>query len=97
MYWPHTKAFYHNKSSHMLCYQWHSRFCKILYQKLGVPQPLTQQYAIWWTTTFRASESNFYNLKHPKQIINLRSRFKNKTKNPKNIQTDQTTTALLSG
>ena len=29
MYWPHTKALYHNKPSH-ICHQWHSGFCKML-------------------------------------------------------------------
>ena len=33
IYWPHTKAFYRNKSSH-ICHQWHSRFCKMLHLDL---------------------------------------------------------------
>ena len=47
MYWPQTKALYHNKSSH-ICHQWNL----MLYQKLGAPWPSTRQDAIWWTTTF---------------------------------------------
>ena len=26
----------------LTCHQWHSRFCKMLYQKLGAPWPSTQ-------------------------------------------------------
>ena len=37
IYWPHTNALYHNKSSHIF-HQWHSRFCKMLYQRLGAPR-----------------------------------------------------------
>ena len=47
---------YQNKSSH-LCHQWHSRFCKMLYQKLGAPRPskcsLVRSECL--TCTFRAS------------------------------------------
>ena len=44
-YWPQKTAHYDNRSSH-ICHQWHSRCCKILYQKFSAPRPLSQQYAM---------------------------------------------------
>ena len=58
IYWPHTKALYHNKSSNM-CHQWHSRFCKILYEFGGLQPPrytiqLGNKVLLWCMVGFRS-------------------------------------------
>ena len=49
IYWSHTTTLYVNKSS-FICHLWHSRFCKLLHQRLVASRPSTRRHAIWWTT-----------------------------------------------
>ena len=46
--WPHTKGIL---SQVLSCHRWHSKYCEMLYQKLGAPWPSTWQHTIWITTT----------------------------------------------
>ena len=41
-YWPHKTTLFDNKTSPHICHQWHSIFCKVPYQTLGAPRPLTR-------------------------------------------------------
>ena len=51
---------YFMTTSIVTCQQWHSRFCEMLYQKLGAPWPdATWQDVLWKTTTYKEGRKCF--------------------------------------